>query len=85
MIVNLLNSPHFEIRMGCGEIIAIILERGRMSDENFLEEHIPNLIELTSELSKDSQKHRGKKERKAQRATFRDVVRYIEVLFEFVS
>lgn len=67
--------------MTCGEIIAVILERGRMSDENFLEEFVPNLIELTSILSKDSQKHRAKKERKAQRASFRDVVRYLEVRF----
>lgn len=67
--------------MACGEIIAVILERGRISDDNFLEEYIPNLIELTSVLSKDSQKHRGKKERKAQRASFRDVVRYLEVSY----
>lgn len=74
-----MDSPHVEIRMACGEIIAVILERGRISDENFLDEYLSNLIELTSVLSKDSQKHRGKKERKAQRASFRDVVRYLEV------
>lgn len=80
-IIELLNSPHVDIRMACGEAIAVILERGRLSEESFLEEHLPNLIELTGVLSKDSQKHRGKKERKAQRATFRDVVRYLEVSF----
>lgn len=78
-LIGLLSSSHVEIRMTCGEIIAVILERGRMSDENFLEEFVPNLIELTSVLSKDSQKYRAKKERKAQRASFRDVVRYLEV------
>lgn len=73
--------------MTSGEIIALILERGRMSDESFLEEVVPNLIELTSILSKDSQKHRAKKERKAQRASFRDVLRYLEVrnvFFEYI-
>lgn len=77
----MLSSPHVEIRMTCGEIIALILEHGRMSDENFLEEFVPNLIELTSVLSKDSQKYRAKKERRAQRASFRDVVRYLEVRY----
>lgn len=75
----MLGSPHVEVRMASGEIIALILEHGRLSDDSFLEEIVPNLIELTSELSKDSQKYRGKKERKAQRASFRDVVRYLEV------
>lgn len=83
-LIGLLSSPHVEIRMTCGEMIALILERGRMSDESFLEEIVPNLIELTSELSKDSQKHRAKKERKAQRASFRDVVRYLEVKKDFL-
>lgn len=78
-LIALLSSSHVEIRMTCGEMIALILERGRMADENFLEEIVPNLIELTSELSRDSQKYRAKKERKAQRASFRDVVRYLEV------
>lgn len=81
-VIALLSSSHVEIRMACGEMLAIILERGRMSDETFLEEYVPNLIELTSILSKDSQKHRGKKERKAQRASFRDVLRYLEVCTE---
>lgn len=82
-LIALLSSAHVEIRMTCGELIALILERGRMSDESFLEEIVPNLIELTSELSKDSQKYRAKKERKAQRASFRDVVRYLEVWKDF--
>lgn len=82
-LIGLLSSPHVDVRMTCGEIIALILERGRMSDENFLEEFVPNLIELTSVLSKDSQKYRAKKERKAQRASFRDVVRYLEVIIPF--
>jgi len=77
-LVGLLQSPHVELRMTCGEIIAVILECGRVHDEDFLEDHIPNLIEATSELAKDSHKFRAKKERKVQRASFRDVLRYLE-------
>lgn len=69
--------------MTAGEIIALILECGRLHDSEFLEEQISDLIDITSELSKDSQKFRGKKERKAQRASFRDVLRYLEVIYRF--
>jgi len=77
-LIGLLKSLHVEVRMAAGEIIALILECGRLHDEEFLEEYVSDLIDITSELSKDSQKFRGKKERKAQRASFRDVLRYLE-------
>ncbi|XP_031639705.1 interferon-related developmental regulator 1 [Contarinia nasturtii] len=77
-LIGLLQSPHVDVRMTCGEIIAIILECGRVYDEEFMCAYVPDLIELTSELAKDSQKFRAKKERKAQRASFRDVLRYLE-------
>lgn len=65
--------------MACGEVLAVILECGRIHDEDFLESYISDLIDATSELAKDAQKFRAKKERKAQRATFRDLLRYLEV------
>lgn len=77
--IQLLNSPHVEVRVVVGEIIAIMYERGRINEENFLISQLNELIELTKVLSKDSQKYRAKKERKAQRASFRDVLRYLEV------
>lgn len=80
-LIGLLQSAHVDVRMACGELIAIILECGRSFDEDFLNEYLSKLIELTNELAKDSQKFRAKKERKAQRATFRDVLRYLEVSF----
>lgn len=81
-VIGLLQSPHVDVRMACGVVIAIILEIGRTFDGEFLNAYLPELIELTHELAKDSQKFRAKKERKAQRATFRDVLRYLEVSFK---
>lgn len=78
-LIGLLQSTHVEVRMACGELIAIILECGRVHDEEFLEDFIPDLIDATTGLAKDSQKFRAKKDRKAQRASFRDVLRYLEV------
>lgn len=80
-LIGLLQSPHVDVRMACGEVIAVILECGRSFDEEFLNEYLSELIELTHVLAKDSHKFRAKKERAKQRATFRDVLRYLEVSF----
>lgn len=71
--------------MACGEVLAVILECGRIHDEDFLDNYISDLIDATTDLAKDSQKFRAKKERKAQRATFRDLLRYLEVKLDFES
>lgn len=65
--------------MAAGEAIALILESGRAHEENFLEEHIGELCDAVKQLATDSAKYRAKRDRKAQRATFRDVLRYLEV------
>lgn len=77
-LLGLLKSSHVEVRMACGEVIVVILECGRLFDEDFLDAYLSDLIELTTELAKDSQRFRAKKERKLQRASFRDVLRYLE-------
>lgn len=56
----------------------MLIECGRVHDEEFLEEYIESLIESTKQLATDSQKFRAKRDRKQQRATFRDVLHYIE-------
>ncbi|KAH8306657.1 hypothetical protein KR044_005611, partial [Drosophila immigrans] len=76
--LGLLESPHLEVRMAAGETIALILESGRAHDENFLEEHISELCDAVKQLATDSAKYRAKRDRKTQRATFRDVLRYLE-------
>lgn len=77
-LMGLLQSPHLEVRTTAGEAIALLLECGRFHDEDFLEEYIPDIVESTKQLATDSQKFRAKRDRKQQRATFRDVLHYIE-------
>lgn len=77
-LMGLLQSQHLDVRTTAGEAIALLLECGRIHNEDFLEEHIDDLIEITKQLSTDSQKFRAKRDRKQQRATFRDVLHYIE-------
>ncbi|KAI9585216.1 hypothetical protein GQX74_001063 [Glossina fuscipes] len=77
-IMGLLQSPHLDVRMAAGETLALILECGRSHDEEFLEDYLIDLIDMVKQLATDSHKYRAKRDRKAQRATFRDVLRYLE-------
>ncbi|KAH8393673.1 hypothetical protein KR200_009340, partial [Drosophila serrata] len=76
--LGLLQSTHLDVRMAAGETIALILESGRAHDEDFLEDDIGELCDAVKQLATDSHKYRAKRDRKAQRATFRDVLRYLE-------
>ena len=77
-LVQLLTSPHLEVRLSAGEALAIVFELGRDYHEDFAEEFIPDLVETLRQLATDSHKYRAKKDRKQQRATFRDILHYIE-------
>ncbi|XP_055616577.1 interferon-related developmental regulator 2 [Toxorhynchites rutilus septentrionalis] len=77
-LVGMLQSPHLDVRMAAGETIALILESGRSHDDGFLDEELSDLIEATKKLATDAHKYRAKRDRKVQRATFRDVHRYLE-------
>ncbi|XP_058064281.1 interferon-related developmental regulator 2 [Anopheles bellator] len=77
-IFGMLNSPHLDVRMAAGETLALIFEVGRQHDVEFLEDLLPDLVEATQKLATDAHKYRAKRDRKMQRATFRDVLRYVE-------
>ncbi|KAK4875162.1 hypothetical protein RN001_011584 [Aquatica leii] len=75
---QLLTSPHLEVRLSAGEALAIVFELGRDYHEDFAEDFIPGLVDTLRQLATDSHKYRAKKDRKQQRATFRDILHYIE-------
>lgn len=77
-LMGLLSSAHLDVRMIAGEIFALLFESGRAHDDEFLEDYLPELIAATKRLATDSHKFRAKRDRKTQRATFRDVLHYIE-------
>lgn len=77
-LMGLLQSPHLDVRIAAGETLALILECGRAHDKDFLEDYLGDLIDAVKQLATDSHKYRAKRDRKAQRATFRDVLHYME-------
>lgn len=78
---ELLESPHLDIRLSAGEALAVIFELGRDFSSDYEQDWALDLTEALKELATDSNKYRAKKDRKQQRANFRDILRYIEVNF----
>lgn len=76
---GLLDSPHLDVRMAAGEVIVLMLERGRQYDDDYEWEASEQLIEKLRQLATDSHKYRAKKDRKTQRSSFRDILKYVEV------
>ncbi|XP_014237348.1 interferon-related developmental regulator 1 [Trichogramma pretiosum] len=75
---GLLQSPHLDVRMTAGEALAVIFELGRNYSEDYEQDWAEELVESLKELATDSNKFRAKKDKTIQRATFRDILRYIE-------
>ncbi|XP_011704805.1 PREDICTED: interferon-related developmental regulator 1-like, partial [Wasmannia auropunctata] len=75
---ELLESPHLDVRLSAGEALAVIFELGRDFSCDYEQNWALELTEILKELATDSNKYRAKKDRKQQRANFRDILRYIE-------
>lgn len=75
---ELLQSPHLDVRLSAGEAFALIYELGREYNDDFADDFTLDLVETLRQLATDSHKYRAKKDRKQQRATFRDILHYIE-------
>ncbi|CAH0555438.1 unnamed protein product [Brassicogethes aeneus] len=75
---GLLESAHLEVRMAAGEALAVIFELGRLEDEEFEDDFANDIADTLKKLATDSNKYRAKKDRKQQRASFRDILQFIE-------
>ncbi|KAG5898791.1 hypothetical protein JTB14_011001 [Gonioctena quinquepunctata] len=75
---ELLESLHLEIRMAVGEALALIFELGREESDVFEDDFALDITETLKQLATDSHKYRAKKDRKQQRASFRDILQFIE-------
>lgn len=78
-LCELLESPHLDVRLTAGEALAVIFELGRDFSCDYEQVWALDLVEVLRDLATDSNKYRAKKDRKQQRANFRDILRYIEV------
>ncbi|KAJ8731743.1 hypothetical protein PYW08_014473 [Mythimna loreyi] len=77
---KLLEAQSLEMRMAAGGALAIVYEAVTNDDdkENALTPEVDELLPRLTELARDSDKTRAKKDRKIQRATFREILKYFE-------
>jgi len=75
---DLMESPDVELRCSAGESIALLYELAREEDEDFEGEDMLPLCARLKELATESHKYRAKKDRRLQRASFRDILRAVE-------
>ncbi|CAH0700213.1 unnamed protein product [Spodoptera exigua] len=77
---DLLEAVSLEVRMAAGTALAIAYET--VTDDDGSAESLTDLVDgllpRLSELARDSHKFRAKRDRKLQRATFRDILKYFE-------
>jgi len=76
----LLGSADVDLRIQAGEAVALIYEMTRIHDEDYMwnRHKEEELCATLKELATDSHKFRAKKDRKSQRASFRDVLSAVE-------
>ncbi|XP_049866421.1 interferon-related developmental regulator 2-like [Pectinophora gossypiella] len=75
---DLLEAHSLEVRMAAGGALAIAHECTSEPDASGDDALIADLLPRLQELARDSHKYRAKRDRKLQRATFRDILKYFE-------
>lgn len=75
---QLMESTDVELRCSAGESIALIYELAREEDEDFEGDNMLPLCARLKELATECHKYRAKKDRRLQRASFRDILRAVE-------
>ncbi|XP_069792629.1 interferon-related developmental regulator 1-like isoform X2 [Narcine bancroftii] len=75
---GLLCSDNVSLRIAAGEVIALLFELARKSDQDYFYEDTGQLCEKLKALATDCNKYRAKVDRRKQRSIFRDVLHSIE-------
>lgn len=85
---HLLESGDVDLRIAAGEALVVLYEIAYDFDEDEAFKLVEDLLEPIKNLATDSHKYRSKKDRKEQKSSFRDILKYIEdddVYYEKVS
>ncbi|KAL4226633.1 Interferon-related developmental regulator 1 [Mactra antiquata] len=75
---DLLESQDIDLRIVCGETIALFYELGREEDEEFESDAMVTLCETLRKLSTESHKYWAKRDRRQQKSSFRDILRAVQ-------
>ncbi|KAK3850618.1 hypothetical protein Pcinc_042687 [Petrolisthes cinctipes] len=82
---DLLGQSDVDLRIQAREGVALIYESARTHNAHYYCTQQRMLISVLQELATDSHKFRAKKDRKQQRASFRDIIKTVEGIGNTVS
>ncbi|XP_026490063.1 interferon-related developmental regulator 1 [Vanessa tameamea] len=77
-LAELLDACSLEVRLAAGGALAIAHERVSGDDDEYDWPEEQDVLPRLEQLARDSHKYRAKRDRKLQRATFRDILKYFE-------
>uniref|UniRef100_A0A182TFB6 Interferon-related developmental regulator N-terminal domain-containing protein n=1 Tax=Anopheles melas TaxID=34690 RepID=A0A182TFB6_9DIPT len=77
-LMAMLDSNNLDVRTASGESLALMHELLCQHDSSFLGGDLPDLLNTIRKLSTDAYRFQGKRGRKLQRITFRDVLLYLQ-------
>lgn len=80
---QLMDAPYVDLRIATGEAVVVLYESAFDHDEDGAHDIVELIVPRLQELAKDSHKYRSKKDRKEQKSSFRDIVKFIEDNDEF--
>lgn len=72
-VTCLLHTPDVDVRVAAGEVLATMYELARDRDSDFEGDDLERLCEELHTLATDSAKSRAKRDRRTQRASFREI------------
>lgn len=75
---QLLEAANVDLRIAAGEAVVVLYESAYDHDDEASLEMVELIIPRLQELAKDSHKYHAKKDRKVQKSSFRDILKYIE-------
>src|SRR5262249_35032189 len=74
-----LESSQVECRVAAGETLALLYELGREASPDFRPDNHQHTIDVLAALATDSLKYHAKRDRRTQRASFRQIYAAINV------
>ena len=83
IICKILERGDLNLRIAAGETVALVFELAREMDYSLRSGPINNLYGMLRDLANESGRHKGKREKRQQKSSFRDILKSVEVSNQF--
>lgn len=78
IICKVLENGDLNLRIAAGETVALMFELSREMDYTLATGPINNLYSILRDLANESGRHKGKREKRQQKSSFRDILKSVE-------